>query len=100
VYCGASPEKVVDVCGIIDDDFALHHLTVYGFKVHGGLADIERIYKRTPFDKIVIALKNLPEERKNIILDFAEQKNIAVQIFTCSEQELFVPAEKTDQAKK
>lgn len=100
IYCGTLNEKIIDVCGIIDDDFALHHLTVYGFKVLGGIADLERIYARTPFDKIVIALKVFPEERKQIVLDFAAKHNVAVQIFSCAEQELFTPAAKAEQDKK
>ena len=91
IYSGTLNNKMIDVCGIIDDDFALHHLSVYGFKVRGGIKDLETIYAKTPFDRIVIALKDIPEEREKIILDFAQKKNITVQRFTCSELDLFTP---------
>ena len=94
IYSGTLNNKMVDVCGIIDDDFALHHLSVYGFKVYGGIKDLEKIYAKTPFDRIVIALRNISEEREKILLDFAKQKNITVQRFTYSEIDLFTPVDK------
>ena len=46
IYSGTLSNKMIDVCGIIDDDFALHHLSVYGFKVRGGIKDLEKIYAK------------------------------------------------------
>lgn len=100
VYCGTINDKMIDVCGIIDDDRALHHLSVYGFKVYGGLDELERIYEKTPFDRLIIALKNLPAEKEKIILDFAKKNNIAVQQFSCADTEIFTPPAAVDGAKK
>lgn len=84
----ASNKPIPEILGIIDDDFVLHHLSVYGFQVLGGIDDMEEIYQRKPFDRLVIALRNISEERKQQLVDFAKTKNVEVQIFTCSIDEL------------
>ena len=49
---GERPEELV---GMLDDDPALQGFYVYGVKVMGGVQDLEEIYRKTPFDKVIIA---------------------------------------------
>ncbi len=46
--------KPFKIEGIIDDDPALKGLYIYGYKVHGGVRNLEQIHKQIPFEKVII----------------------------------------------
>ena len=62
LFVSNSREFSEEVVGIIDDDPALQGLQVNGFRVFGSALEIERIYQKCPFDKIVIATNRASEE--------------------------------------
>ncbi len=97
LFCANRLEAPETVLGIIDDDIALRGLRVYGFKVLGCAAEIEAIYRETPFDKVVVATDSASEENLMALRCFCAKKQIHFHRFNISETELF-PAQLTDEA--
>jgi UDP-N-acetylmuramyl pentapeptide phosphotransferase/UDP-N-acetylglucosamine-1-phosphate transferase len=70
-----SPSRII---GIIDDENALNGLMVYGYKVLGSLTQIEEIYQKNKFDKVVITSNNIDEDKVKSLHAFCNEKNIEV----------------------
>ena len=89
VYCSfGSGEEAVKIVGIMDENPALRNLNVYGFKVHGCVDEIVRIYESSPFDKVVIACEELKPENLEKLKNFCAEKNIELKKFICGEKEI------------
>ena len=89
VYCSFSRGvEAIKIVGIMDDNPALKNLNVYGFKVHGGISGLERIYQRTKFDRVVIACEKLLPENLEKLKNFCAEKDIEVKKFICAEKEI------------
>ena len=87
VYCSFSRGvDAVKIVGIMDDNPALKNLNIYGFKVHGGVIGIERIYEETKFDRVVIACEELQPDNLEKLKNFCAEKNIDVKKFVCTEK--------------
>ncbi len=83
-YCGFRGDREnIKIIGIIDDSRALRNLNVYGFNVLGTLDDLEKIYKKTPFDSIIIAYSNPQEDKVQLLRDFCEKHNVELEIQIC-----------------
>ena len=83
-YCGFKGNREnIKVIGIIDDSHALKNLNVYGFNVLGTLDDLEKIYSKKPFDSIVIANSNLPDNKAQILRDFCQKHKVELEIQIC-----------------
>ena len=83
-YCGFRGDREnIKIIGIIDDSRALRNLNVYGFNVLGTLNDLEKIYKKTPFDSIIIAYSNPQEDKVQLLRDFCEKHNVELEIQIC-----------------
>ena len=83
-YCGFRGDREnIKIIGIIDDSRALRNLNVYGFNVLGTLDDLEKIYKKTPFDSILIAYSNPDEKQVQILRDFCSKNNVELEIQIC-----------------
>ena len=83
-YCGFKGDREnIKIIGIIDDSRALRNLNVYGFNVLGTLDDLEKIYKKTPFDSILIAYSNPDEKQVQILRDFCSKNNVELEIQIC-----------------
>ena len=88
LYCNFGKDvETAKIIGIMDDNPALRNLNVYGFKVLGGLNEIEKIHNRYSFDKVVIACEGLQPENLEKLKKFCAEKNIELKKFICKEQE-------------
>ena len=54
------------VCGIIDDNPKLKNMIIRGVKVRGSLDELEKIWKKHPFDRLIISCKPSPEKLETI----------------------------------
>ena len=78
LYCTQRCDIQEEIIGILDDDIKLHGLRLYGFKVLGRAADVEKIYMDHPFDKIVITTSLHQSENEELLRDFCKSKNISL----------------------
>ena len=87
MYCNFGRRgEAVKIAGIMDDNPALKNLNIYGFKVYGGIREIEYIYRKNHFDRIVIACDDLAPENLEKLKKFCAAKNIELKKFICTEQ--------------
>ncbi len=73
------------ILGIIDEDPSLQKLNVYGFRVLGTSEDLEALYKKKPFDTIVLTTANISNESIDRIRTFARAHNVRVTMFLSQE---------------
>ena len=73
------------ILGIVDEDLSLRKLNVYGFPVLGTSADLERLYRKKPFDTIVLTTANISGKAMENIRSFAGQYNVKVTMFLAQE---------------
>ena len=73
------------ILGIVDEDPSLQKLNVYGFPVLGASNDLESLYKKKPFDTIVLTTSNITDETIDKIRAFARKHNIRVTMFISQE---------------
>jgi UDP-GlcNAc:undecaprenyl-phosphate/decaprenyl-phosphate GlcNAc-1-phosphate transferase len=73
--------KPFRIQGIVDDDPALKGLYIYGYKVLGGVRDLNEIYKRTPFEKVIITNELIKKGPKRRLMNFCESHNVEVMNF-------------------
>ena len=66
--------------------FQLKNLNIYGFKVYGGIEEIELIYENLKFEKVVIACEDLNPENLEKLKKFCAGKEIVLKKFICTEQ--------------
>ena len=68
--------------GFIDDDgFKLGKL-VHGQRVLGSSADLERVYRASPFDQVLIADDEISAERLGRIAEFTRRHELVMRRFT------------------
>ena len=73
------------ILGIIDEDPSLQKLNVYGFPVLGTSHALEELYKKKPFDTIVLTTVNISPELIERIRAFAREHNIRLTMFLAQE---------------
>ncbi len=76
LYCAQRSEIQEEIIGILDDDKSLAGLQLYGFKVLGGVANVEAIYMDHPFDKVIITTSLHRLENEELLRNFCRSKNI------------------------
>jgi len=74
-------EDLFKVIGILDDDKALHGLTVYGYKVLGGRDELAEVFERTPFQRIVVTSSNIGNPAIEDLRSFAAKYKIKIYRF-------------------
>ncbi len=79
-------QRPCDFIGIVDDEPALQGMRINGLSVIGKAADLDRIYKKTPFDLIIVASRNIPEEKLEAVNEFARRHQLKVLHFSISEE--------------
>jgi UDP-GlcNAc:undecaprenyl-phosphate GlcNAc-1-phosphate transferase len=81
-YLFSERRQEIRLVGFIDDDgFKLGKL-VHGQRVLGSSADLERVYRSSPFDQVLIADNEISDERLGRIGEFARRHELAVRRFT------------------
>ena len=73
------------ILGIVDEDLSLQKLNVYGFCVLGTSRDLEDLYKKKPFDTIVLTTANISNEIIDRIRKFAASHGIRLTMFLAQE---------------
>ena len=73
------------IIGIIDENLSLQKLNVHGFNVLGTSRDLEFLYKKKPFDTIVLTTANISGEAIDRIRSFAREHNIRLTMFIAQE---------------
>ena len=63
------PNLGLSVVGFVDDDPMKAGLEIEGFKVIGKLSDIEAIHKRYRFSRALLAISELPSEKRRMLID-------------------------------
>ncbi len=80
-------ETPLKIVGILDDEPTLKGAFVYGVPVLGGLIDLENVYRKTPFEKIVLTTElNDPVKRK-LLEDFSQKNAILLTKVKHSEKD-------------
>ncbi len=77
IYSGTEDVPVV-IVGIIDDDPILRNLNLYGYRVLGGSADIEQLYRKHRFERVVITSAHYPKNKLLKLENFCEKNNIVL----------------------
>ncbi len=73
------------ILGIIDENQSLQHLNICGFNVIGTSMDLEKIYRKQPFDTIVLTTCNISGEIMDRLRAFAAKNNIRLTMFLSQE---------------
>ncbi len=74
--------------GIVDDDKALHGMEIYGHTVLGGRADLEELYERKPFQRLVITAYHISDEAIEELRAFAAKHRVRLYRFKAEAVEL------------
>lgn len=72
----------VSLVGFVDDDAFKRGKLVHGHRVLGSLDDLERVLRKRPFDRIMLAAESLGEDRLTLIRRFADAHQIAISRFS------------------
>lgn len=78
-------QRPCDFIGIVDDEPALQNMQINGLPVIGNFSDLEKIYGKTPFDIIIVASRNIPEEKLQAVNEFAMRHHLQVMHFSIRE---------------
>ncbi len=78
-------KKGVKIVGIVDNDYVLHGLRVYGYKILGDISQLEDIYNRCNFRKIVVLTHNPIRKNYEILKEFSRKHDIKLVFFTMAE---------------
>lgn len=81
-------QKAWRIVGILDDDRILYGQQVCGQRVLGGLDDLEELYSREPFDRIVVTSARIPEDNLQKLKNFCELHQVKLRKFTIAEHAL------------
>ena len=77
---GALEDHPGRIIGIIEDDPMFHGQYIFGLEVLGSSTELEKIHKKTGFDKITIT-KELNSRAKELIIDFCKGKKISLTVW-------------------
>lgn len=80
LFCRNNMRLPLVVSGIVDDDPALRRLNVYGFPVLGTTEALDELYRKEPFDMLVITT-TLSDEALGRVREFAESHSIKLGVF-------------------
>lgn len=78
----------IDVIGIIDDLPTIRGQYVYGFKVLGNINDLEDIYKKKPFERLIISSIKIGDDKKKIAREFCKKYKIKLTEIIFQENEV------------
>jgi UDP-GlcNAc:undecaprenyl-phosphate GlcNAc-1-phosphate transferase len=87
-YLTSNRSRHFKLIGFVDDDsFTLGKL-VHGRRVLGTLDDLTHIYGTRPFSQVLVAAERIPEDRMNLLRQFAVGRPLSVRRFTIRLNEL------------
>jgi FlaA1/EpsC-like NDP-sugar epimerase len=72
----------VSLVGFVDDDAFKRGKLVHGHRVLGSLDDLESVFRKRPFDRMMLAADSLSDERIAMLKRFADAHRIAMSRFS------------------
>ena len=66
----------IKIVGIIDDELILRKQYVYNYKVLGYSTELPKIFKKYPFDKIIITTENISQEKRFFVEEFCKENRL------------------------
>ena len=78
----------IDIIGIIDDQPALRNQFVYGLKVLGNINELEEIYQKKPFRRLIISSPRIDQDKKLKVREFCQKYNIKLTELVFGEKDL------------
>ena len=99
LYTGRHLSCPFRILGIVDDDLSLRHLNVYGFRVLGTSHDLEAIFKKTPFETMVLTSTNMTSGAIEKVRVFAKAHDVKLTMFVAQEYPASIEFFQTLQAK-
>jgi len=78
----------VSLVGFVDDDAFKRGKLVHGHRVLGSLDDLESVFRKRPFERIMLAVDSLSEERIEMVKRFADAHRITVSRFSMQVDEV------------
>jgi FlaA1/EpsC-like NDP-sugar epimerase len=68
----------LSLVGFLDDDVFKHRMLVRGYRVLGGITDLDRVYRETGFNEILIAQDETAAEDLVTLQAFASSHDVAI----------------------
>ena len=62
LFCRDHMKNPFEIVGIVDDCLGLKHLNLYGFDVLGDSSNLDKLYRKYAFEKIIVTPECLKEE--------------------------------------
>ncbi|HYL60435.1 MAG TPA: hypothetical protein VEU51_16325 [Candidatus Acidoferrales bacterium] len=87
-YLFSEQRRAVRLVGFIDDDAFKQGKLVHGQRVLGTCADIERVYRSSPFDQVLVADDEISDDRLERLCEFANRREIPLRRFTIALSEV------------
>ena len=87
-YLFSERRQEIRLVGFIDDDSFKLGMLVNGQRVLGSSADLDRVYRTSPFDQVLIAVDEISYDRLARIEDFARRHELVVRRFTIAMSDL------------
>jgi UDP-GlcNAc:undecaprenyl-phosphate GlcNAc-1-phosphate transferase len=78
----ATNEKIL---GLIDRDLTFRYGYCYGYRVLGNLNNLPEIFRKNPFQKIVLCKNDLTKDELAFLKDFCSARNITITRFSYRE---------------
>jgi len=78
----------IEIVGLIDDNPALKGMYIYGYKVLGGVRDLNEIHAQTPFNKIIVTAIDLRPPMRRYLSRFCSRNNVVCSELDLKESEL------------
>ena len=77
MFSGYSPKTSL-IVGIMDDVPVLRNMFIHGYPVLGSIHDLEEIFKKHAFERIIITFEELNLRQKSILKEFSRKHGIPV----------------------
>jgi UDP-GlcNAc:undecaprenyl-phosphate/decaprenyl-phosphate GlcNAc-1-phosphate transferase len=71
----------VTLLGLVDDDALKLGKLIHGCKILGSVADLDRIFEKSPFDELLLASPTLNSDTNAMLREFASKREIVMYRF-------------------
>lgn len=85
---GYTYDDLFQIIGIIDDDKMLHGMEVYGHTVLGGQEKLEAVYRRRPFQRLIVTTRHITDDKLAGLQEFCDRRQVRLFQFRAETQEL------------
>lgn len=78
----------IEIVGLVDDSIALRGQYVYGQKVLGCYRDLEKIFEKKRFEKIIVSSPKISSNKKKIVKGFCRRHKVKLSELVFEEREV------------